>query len=205
MKNVNQFVIVLTASLLMISCEKEEANDLLTIVGTGEIVTKSLDLDPFSHIEFTGVANLYISVGDRQSVQLKAQQNIIDILTWEIMAGTLLIGIEEDIYLQNHEEIRFEIVIPDLRSLIHDGVGDMELTGESREVFDIDHRGVGHMDAYALPIDHCTIISSGIGDCKIQVDSTLEVDISNIGNVYYRGNPQIISNDTGIGNLINDN
>jgi len=205
MKNVAFLLITLTTVSLMISCEKEEADDNKTVIGLVQIITKPLELDPFVDIELNGVANLYVTVGSSQSVVLKAQQNIIDILTWEVIGGTLFIGIDEDIYLQNHEEIRFEIAIPDLESLIHDGVGDITLDGDRRDVFDIDYRGVGHIFAYELPMDQCVVSTSGAGDCKVQVDHTLEVDISGVGYVYYRGHPQITVNDQGVGNLVNDN
>jgi hypothetical protein len=44
-----------------------------------------------------------------------------------------------------------------------------------------------------------------MGDCKVRVKENLDVDISSIGNVYYRGNPEITLSDSGLGALINDN
>jgi hypothetical protein len=44
-----------------------------------------------------------------------------------------------------------------------------------------------------------------MGDCKVKVNETLDVDISSVGKVYYRGHPQITFTDSGLGDLINDN
>jgi hypothetical protein len=189
----------------MISCEKDELDHSNTIEGTGPIVTNTLDLASFSKIELTGVANLYVSVGGEQSVVLKAQQNIIDVLNWEVDAGILAIYLDENVSILNHEEIRFEIVVNELFELLHDGVGNMNLEGSGTENFAIDHRGVGNINAYDHPMDRCSIASSAVGDCKIYVKSFLEVDISGVGDVYYRGNPEISVTDTGLGELINDN
>lgn len=205
MKNAILYSLLLAVIPFVVSCEKENPFDSRTITGIGEIVTKSLELDPFLNIELEGVANLYVTVGGNQEVGLKAQQNIIDVLTWEVNSGTLYIGLEEGITLQNHEEIRFDIIIPELNSLVHDGVGDITLAGAGVEVFDITHNGIGHINAYEFPTDRCSVLTSAVGDCKVLVHSVLEVDISGIGDVYYKGSPEITETDTGLGSLINDN
>jgi hypothetical protein len=204
MKNSIPFALLLAAALMTLSCEKEEIQPL-TISGEGAIVTQSLELDPFTSVEFKGVSNLYISNGSEQSVTLKAQQNIIDVLTWEVSASTLSIGLQEGISLNNHEEIRFVIVLPAFNSLYHDGVGEVYIEGNIQDELSIDFRGIGLVNAYDLTVDECMVITSGTGDCRVKVNSYLKVDISAMGNVYYKGNPQINITDTGLGELINDN
>ena len=196
--------IVLAAAFMTLSCEKEKWNDL-TLTGKGDIVSLSLELGSFSRIELSGVANLYLSTGDEQRTTLKAQQNIIEVLTWGVSGNTLIIGLREGVSLRQHEEIRFEIKLPELSSLLHDGVGDVHLKGESQNELDIDFRGIGKVNAYELPLDHCVVLHSGIGDCRVMVNKTLEADITSIGNIFYRGNPQINCSDSGLGDLIDDN
>jgi len=205
MKKVILISIVLAAVSMTISCEKEEWNDLAKVTGEGDIVTRLLSLDPYSKIILEGGANLHITVGDEESTVLKAQQNIIDVLSWKVSSGTLTIGLKERITLNNHEEIRFEINTPELSHLLHQGVGDVSFEGNNQDELDIDFRGVGHVFAYGLKVDKWVVLNSGTGDCKVWVNETLEVDISSLGNVYYRGNPEITFADSGLGKLINDN
>lgn len=205
MKKTMLFGITLAAITLLIGCEKEPLNGLNKISGSGEIITKHLELATISNVELEGVANLYVTVGNGQSVTLKAQQNIIDVLNWEVSAGILTISMDEGITIHNHEEIRIEVVVNELFDVVHDGVGDVTLNGISDHDLSIDFRGVGNIDAYDLPVENCTVYSSGLGDCKVNVSGYLEVDISSAGNVYYIGNPEISSTDTGLGDLINDN
>lgn len=199
------FSFIFTAILLMVSCEKEELNEERTITGTGPIVNKTLALDPFTQIEHDGVADFYVTVGGEQQVILKAQQNIIDVMTWEVQSGTLMIGMEEHVTIHNHDGIRIEIVMDELHNILHDGVGNFSLQGNNSSLLDIQFTGVGNVDAYAFPVDHCTVFNNGVGDCKVMVNQTLDVDISGIGDVYYRGYPEITVSDTGPGDLINDN
>ena len=79
------------------------------------------------------------------------------------------------------------------------------MEGSKQNQLDIDYRGIGAVYAYGLPVDHCVVINSGMGDCKVQVIETLDVDVSSLGKVYYRGNPEITFTDAGLGDLINDN
>jgi len=198
---------VTAAVLFFASCEEEDLKSDLEnkVTGTGEIVTRNLTLDSFNEIHLEGVSNVYVTISDEQSTVLKAQQNIIDVMTWEVVAGTLLIGLEENTSIENHEEIRFEIEIPELHEIIHDGVGDFDLTGNTQETLDITHTGVGDIYGYALPVNECYLVTSGVGDCKVKVNDYLNVELTGVGNVYYRGNPEIEYTDMGVGQLIDDN
>ena len=129
----------------------------------------------------------------------------MDILSWEVSAQVLTIALKEDVSLHNHEEIRFEIQLPALDRILHDGVGDILLQGLPRAELELVHLGVGSIDAYEWPVEQCILLQSGIGECFVKVISLLEVDIAGPGNVYYRGNPRISCSESGLGSLINDN
>ncbi len=207
MKNSIITLAVFAAVTLFISCEKDDLNFDLnkTVYGTGNVVTKKLTLDSFDEVHLTGVSNVYITICDEQSTVLKAQQNIMDVMTWEVNANRLIIGMEENTSVSNTEEIRFEIEIPELTRIVHEGVGNFILAGDNLMKLDIDYKGVGNISSYDLPVNECSIVSSGVGDCKVKIHDYLDVYISGTGSVYYRGNPEINSVVTGIGKLINDN
>jgi len=175
------------------------------IIGAGPIVSDTLDLAAFDKIENTGVANFYVTLGEPQSVILKAQQNIIDILIHRVVGNTLRVGILENTSIQSAEEIRFEITISDLNEFKLVGVGNMELSGDFQDELLIALTGVGNVNAYDTEIGACDIVSTGIGDCRVNVRDELNVTISGVGSVYYRGNPSITQNVSGMGNLVNDN
>jgi hypothetical protein len=205
MKHVILKSIVLTAGLLTLSCEKEDWNNSLKVSGQGEIVTQPLNLNPFTQINLEGVANLHITIGDEESALLKAQQNIIDVLTWEVSSGTLTIGLKPGVTIHNHEEIRFELKTMVMSRLVHEGVGEVNLVGTVQDALEFDFRGVGNVFAYGLPVDNVLVLNGGTGDCKVRAIDYLEVDLSSVGNVHYRGNPEISCTKSGLGELINDN
>ena len=183
----------------------EDDKDSNKVVGTGPIVTKNLEFSAFDKIENTGVANFYIAIGSPQTVVLKAQQNIIDVMTYEVVGQTLKVGVEDNVSLENHEEIRFDITIPSITNIGLIGVGNYILSGDDQDELTINLIGVGNVDAYDMKVGTCVISSIGVGDCKVHVLDELTVTITGVGNVYYKGTPNITSSVTGLGQLINAN
>lgn len=205
MKHTILLSFLLTAAALTLSCEKESWIDPNRVTGEGEIVTLPLQLSSYSKIVLEGVADLQITLGGEESSVLKAQQNIVEVLTWEVSSENLTIGLKKGVSLHNHEEICFELNTPRLTKLVHEGVGEVHLAGPGQEDMEIDFRGIGNVFAYGLMVDACVVLNSGTGDCKVRVNEILDVDISSLGNVYYQGTPEINCSDSGLGQLINDN
>ena len=204
--------ILLIGTLLLViigftACE-DDNGDLDTnqkVYGTGDIVTRTLELSSFTSIKHDGVANLYITTGSSQSVVLKAQQNIMDITVCEVQDETLIIGVMNDISIENSKEIRFDIGMPELSGIEMNGVGDCTVSGPSQEDFVIVATGVGDIFAYGLTIDNCQVTTSGVGDIEVSVNETLSVTLTGVGSVYYKGSPEITVTDTGVGGLYDDN
>jgi hypothetical protein len=196
------FVVIISFTM----CDLDDGpNPNNKITGSGPVITKTLSFPPFNKIENTGVANFYISLGDPQSVLLKAQQNIIDIMSYEVINGTLFVGIQKNTSIQNAEEIRFEITVNEMNDFKLVGVGDLELSGDFQDELSISFTGVGNVEAYDLEVGICTIVSTGVGDCKVNVRDELDVTITGVGTIFYKGNPVITQSISGLGKLIEDN
>ena len=191
--------------LISAGCEDDNGNGTHKIVGEGPSVTKNLDLSSFNKIENTGAANFYITIGSPQSVALKAQQNIIDVMTWEVVDQTFKVGLEEDVSIENTEEVRFDITIPSVTHITLIGVGNFVLSGDDQDELTIILTGVGNIKAFDMKTGTCTITSTGVGNCEVYVLDKLTVTISGVGNVHYKGDPAITSSIVGLGQLINAN
>lgn len=205
MKTSYYSILVAVFILITSGCEDNGETNDKNITGTGPVVTKNLDFASFDKIENAGVANFYITVGGSQSVQLKAQQNIIDVMTYEVDGQALKVGLEENVTLENHEEIRFDITIPSITNIELAGVGDFVLSGTDQDELTINFTGVGNIKAFDMKVGTCYITSTGVGDCEVNVINLLDVTITGIGSVYYKGNPTITSDVTGLGQLIDAN
>lgn len=84
------------------------------------------------------------------------------------------------------------------------GTGHLFIEGISNKLI-ISTTGNGQFNGVDLECDDVQITSSGFGDCKVFVNSKLDVIITGSGNIYYKGNPDINANITGTGTVINMN
>jgi len=205
MKASNYLMIFAVLFLIISGCEKDGGQNKIKVIGTGPIVIKTLDLSSFNKIENTGMADFNITIGSPQSVVLKAQQNIIDVMTYEVVNQSLKIGLDKNVTIEDYEDIRFEITIPEIKDIELTGVGDFELSGYDQNVLAVKLTGVGNINAYEMKVNTCNITLTGVGDCKVHVLNDLNVTLTGVGYVYYKGNPSLNSKITGVGKLINDN
>ncbi|HKK42534.1 MAG TPA: DUF2807 domain-containing protein [Bacteroidales bacterium] len=205
MKKTGYLLSIALALLFTLSCEDEDVHNKTKIIGTGPVVSETLDLNPFTGIENTGVADFNVVAGSTQSVVLKAQQNIIDVMTWKVENGSLVVGLDKYVSIEKDADITFEITIPAISDITLTGVGDFNLSGDDQDILNIRLTGVGNVNAYGLKVKNCYVTFTGVGDCKVNVTDNLDVTITGVGYIYYKGDPDINSLITGVGLLINDN
>ncbi len=205
MKKTGYLIIIAQVLLFTFSCEDENLHDNIKVIGTGPVVSKSLDLASFERIENTGVADFEIIAGGEQSVVIKAQQNIIDVMNWNVNDGCLKVGVDKYVSIEKDADVIFEITLPKITEITLTGVGNFNLSGAGQDILNISLTGVGNINAYDMMVKKCNIILTGVGDCKVYATDNLDVTITGVGYVYYKGTPGLSSIITGVGGLINDN
>ena len=63
-----------------------------TTVGSGVPATQARSLAPFTSVDLAGSNNVVIRVGERQSVVVKADDNLLDRVTTDVRSGELAIA-----------------------------------------------------------------------------------------------------------------
>lgn len=101
-------------------------------------------------------------------------------------------------------KIEFNNILARNTQSIISGNGDIILNGFSDSSI-IEIPGVGNYDCFGFQNYHSYISFSGTANARVQVDSTLNVEISGFGHVYYKGQPTISSNLIGTGYIIDAN
>ena len=93
-----------------------------TVQGSGVQVTQSRTVPAFGSVELAGSNNVSIHVGQKQSVQVYADDNLIDRVTTDVDATTLVIGSKSGSYSTN-SPMRVEVSVPSLSDLTLSGSG----------------------------------------------------------------------------------
>jgi hypothetical protein len=82
------------------------------------------------------------------------------------------------------------------------GTGSVKLSGKDIvDLHKITISGTGNIESIDLPVKEIRIFSSGVGNCNIHAIDILDVTISGVGNVFYKGSPSISSKISGVGSL----
>lgn len=113
------------------------------------------------------------------------------------------------------------IISDSLKLNVWEGAGNVDIKVETERNFiyfhigtaDINYSGVCHLSYVTLssfgPIKaenlqsaFTYIANNGSNNCYIQANTRIEANIGGLGDIYYRGDPEIIINKTGEGNMI---
>lgn len=197
MKTTRFISLILVYAATLSSCDWHTTR---TIIGYGDVESEERDLTGFSGVSMTGTCKVFITTGESYSVKLQAQPQILDVMTTEVSSGILGIGFHPDYNIKTDEEISVFIIVPSLDFISLTGVGDFEINGEQQPGLDIHITGKGNVKAYGMGVADCNISISGAGNCEVNVSNKLDIQISGVGHVFYKGNPLLITDFSGLGN-----
>ncbi|MBK6902586.1 MAG: DUF2807 domain-containing protein [Saprospirales bacterium] len=140
--------------------------------GKGDRTTEVLDIPDFSGIELNIHADVYIEQGAQQRVEIKAQENIIDLLKRDVKGG--IWEIEFDRCAYDFSDVEITITMP--------GVDLLRLSSSGNII------GGGFFDANLLDL-----IITGSGDIELDVDATgIDATVSGSGDMRISGQTQTL-------------
>ena len=162
MKRPELFITALIAAmLLLVSCE----SDSVRISGEGPVVTKTITVPEFTGIDLAGAANIIISQGTTQKVEVAAQQNIIDRLETNVSGGIWIVKLEDGSY--SNYDLTIYITVPTISSMLVSGSGNIKVNDfTGQDDLELTITGSGNIETNAF------------GGCE-----NLSVSITGSGNV----------------------
>jgi hypothetical protein len=204
--------------ILMSSCKKDEKS------GSSSIVSQYRTVPTFNKVSSDGIFDLVITQGSEQSVEIIANDNIINEVETEVVDNELRLFLDEDFNYTNIQ-LQANIVVPNIYGIKNVGAGNVLIVNVSNDqnfnVYNsgagnisiegsaqgltIENEGSGKIQAFTFPVDNCDVQIIGSGDCEVNVALTLDVEIDGSGNVYYIGSPEINTNILGSGEVIDSN
>ena len=144
-------------------------------------------LDTFTSIRNKGSFEVYVTVGDTQSVKVTADSDIIDKVETEVHGDTLHIELEHKNNwsgYRNIDVLRVDITVKSLEAVRVDGSGGFEVRGLSGGNFEVDVKGSGDIELINAKADRLSIDIKGSGDVEASGQcNTLDVEIKGSGGV----------------------
>ncbi len=150
--------------------------------GSGVMETEIRTLKPFNRIEVDGAFDLSVSVGPAQEVLITFDDNLLPLISTEVVGKTLEISALEP--YDSRKTCRIEISVPSLVEVISYGSSDISIEDVEGEHFECYTKGSGDIVINGIVCDDIECSIKGSGDISLkQVKSRfLECKINGSGD-----------------------
>jgi len=164
---------------VIFSCNHETVN------GNENVISELRNTGSFRGIKLLGGMNIDVKSGEKQSVEIKGEENILPYVETYIDDGNLVVKYKNNVNINTHEDLNVYITTASLKDVEILGSGD--ITGDGRFVNN-DDMEIGVM---------------GSGNIKLEVDAPkVKAKTTGSGSIYLSGNTKNIScNTMGSGNI----
>lgn len=203
------FIILVTgASLALGACT----------IGSGDLVSESRQVDGFDRVVLAATGDVEIRLTGTESVEIEGEDNILPMLTTDVVNGTLELG--SDGTYSMTRSVTYVITAARLSGVGISGSGDIDASGVDAGAFDVSISGSGNVtasgscetldvtiggsgdfDGSQLSCVTGSVTVSGSGEALVDVTDDLDVEISGSGDVEYLGDPSVRSDISGSGDV----
>jgi hypothetical protein len=200
--------VVLAAAVLAAGCT----------VGSGDMITESRDVSGFDEIVLLGSGDVIIDVTGTESLEIEAEDNVMPLLTSDVIDGRLELGVDGSI--TTNRGITYTITAAELVGVTIKGSGDVNGTDIDADSFEVTIEGSGTVDLTGTSND-LTVRTAGSGDfdgrdlesatgtvridgsgsAQVNVTDDLTVTINGSGDVEYIGDPVLHQTINGSGDV----
>jgi hypothetical protein len=160
------------------------------IRGSGEIIEEDRDVSGFDRISMAGAGRIIITQGDRESLSIETDDNLMEYIRTEVKGDTLEIDFTKDIILSSGTRqslepsagFIFRISVIDLEEISVSGAADIQAEKIKADRFEINFSGAGDITIDDLNTSQLDINLSGVGDVELagKADSQ-DIVISGLG------------------------
>jgi len=158
--------------------------------GDGPIVNETRTVSSFSGIRYSLQGNLHIEPGTENSVEIRAQQNIINVIETYVSNNTLQVRLRDNTVIHSYEPIEIHIKTSDPATIQLDGSGNIWVPNTIKpSMLTLESSGSGSIQLENLETAKLYARISGSG--KIEVlhgtAGTERIKVSGSGHVLMGG------------------
>ncbi len=210
----NRFRIVTIAFLLTFLAASCRVN---AVRGNGNDITEKRDVAAFTKVEVGGAYTVNIQMGDKESLDITTDENLLKYIRTEVENGVLKIYNKKSI--SPKRKVVVNITVVKLDGVNSSGANAITITNYSGESLDIngsgasgiklngktnslniDISGAVGIDAKDLIAQYVSVDLSGAAGVDVYAGQELKAEISGVGSINYYGNPQIVKKEvSGLG------
>jgi hypothetical protein len=170
--------------------------------GSGVAATQAREVAAFQSVDLAGSNNVVIRVGEKQSVVVKADDNLLDRVTTEVHSGELVIANTPGGFTTK-SPMRVEIDVPALDAVTLSGSGNIVVTGVDAKRLAVHLPGSGTLtgDGAATRLD-VAVGGSGMVQLTRLVASDVRADVSGSGSIFVTATKRLDASVSGSGAIL---
>jgi Putative auto-transporter adhesin, head GIN domain len=191
--------------------------------GGGERITQTRTVAPFDRLEVADSLDVEVVPGDGREVEVFGGEDVLDRVETESSGGLLRIDIRdrgivigEDplgdvrvqvaaseldaVQIESSADVDLgELALPELVLEI-EGAGEVQASGNADRL-SATIRGAGDAELSDLAVRTATVVVQGAGEAHVNVSERLDVTVQGAADVTYRGDPVVIKDIDGAGEV----
>ncbi|QEC65856.1 DUF2807 domain-containing protein [Panacibacter ginsenosidivorans] len=204
--------ISLAFMLQSISCMTVFAQDKIKIEPSGNIISKEISVQAFDAINAKGLYELVLQQGDKETVKIEADDNLMDLFSVKNNGNTLEIDMpnlkDKNIDFKNKDDrkslkLKVYVTFKKLKSLDLSVIGSVRSEATVKaDAFNLESKSVGNVDL-KLSAGILTVNNKGVGNITLSGNAN-NADVSNKGVGEFNGGDLVVQtmniDNTGVGN-----
>jgi hypothetical protein len=96
------------------------------ITGNGKLTTETRDVKPFNAISIEGVFNIILKQGNKESIQIESDENILPVIITNSENDTLRIKMKDSASISNMDKLNVYVTLVSVSCIENKGVGTLK-------------------------------------------------------------------------------
>ena len=156
--------------------------------GSGNVITETRDVSGFDRIEVSYPAEVNVSQGDKESLKIEAEDNLLPNLQTRVRNGALEIFYRREggKHVNPTKTVKITIVVKDLSDVDFSSAGELVIQKLETDTLDVSLSGAGNVELEDIQVRALGMSLSGAGSAAASgIADDLRVSISGFGD--FRG------------------
>jgi Putative auto-transporter adhesin, head GIN domain len=214
-------IIVMFSSFTAGAQENEKAKT--KIEGSGNVITKEVNVQSFDQIDVSGVFSLHLAQGGKEEVKIEADDNLQSLFEVKNEGSKLVISMKKDVNFNSKKKMKVYITFKKIKSMDLKTVGDVSGQSLSFDDLRFGNKSVGSVDlkltAQSLAIDNksvgdvtlsgkaenAVIKNKSVGSLNAGsfVVQTMDIDNNGVGSAEVNAEKELKVSDSFLGKVTN--
>lgn len=137
------------------------------ITGSGNVITESREVSGYDGVSHTGIGRVIITQGDKESLTIETDDNLMEYITSDVRNGTLELGFTDNVRFDPAPPITFTVGVKKLTGLDSTGTGSIEIDDLGADNLSISTSGTGSISIGTLTASDLVVNAEGTGEIKL--------------------------------------